>query len=134
MVQGTLKTVFCEHTLGELLGNRKMIEKKLTEMIDAKTNPFGVDVIKIGIKQIKLPFELENSMATIAVSEKEKEAKIIDAEANYESSQLFREAADEISKNKIALQLQYYEILKFVSTKKDSMLIVSDSVTDDMYK
>jgi regulator of protease activity HflC (stomatin/prohibitin superfamily) len=72
-------------------------------------------------------------MATIAVSEKQKEAKVIDAEANFDSAVLFREAADEITKNRLALQLQYHEILKFVSTKKDSIIVVSDSVTDHMY-
>jgi regulator of protease activity HflC (stomatin/prohibitin superfamily) len=52
MTQGTLKTVFCEHTLGELLTNRKMIEKKLTEIIDPLTIGYGIHVIKIGTKQI----------------------------------------------------------------------------------
>lgn len=133
MTQGTLKTVFCEHSLSELLTNRKMIEKKLREIIDPLTDIYGVQVLKIGTKQIKLPRTLQESMATIAVSEKQKEAKIIDAEANLDSAVLFREAADEICKNRFTLQLQYHEILKFVSTKKDSIIVVSDSVTDHMY-
>jgi regulator of protease activity HflC (stomatin/prohibitin superfamily) len=52
MTQGTLKTVFCEHSMSELLTNRKMIEKKLTEIIDPLTDIYGIQVIKIGTKQI----------------------------------------------------------------------------------
>jgi len=97
MVQGTMKTIYAENTLSDLLVNRKTIEKQITERIDDLTDPYGVSVEYIGITKLSLPLNLQQSMATIAESEKQKEAKKIDAEANLESANLWKEAADEIS-------------------------------------
>jgi len=97
MVQGTMKTIYAENTLSDLLVNRKTIEKQITERIDDLTDPYGVSVEYIGITKLSLPLNLQQSMATIAESEKQKEAKKIDAEANLESANLWKQAADEIS-------------------------------------
>ena len=86
MTQGALKSIVAESTLSELLANRKLIEKKLTMEIDEKTDPYGLKVLMIGTQKIELPREMERAMATVAESEKQKEAKIIDAQANLESA------------------------------------------------
>lgn len=128
MCQGTMKTIFCEHPLTELLTNRKVIEKKITELIDDLTDPYGIKVINIGTQRIQLPASMERAMATVAESEKQKAAKIIDAEANLDSAKIFREAADELGKNPLSLQLQYFETLKLIAAEKNSTILVPDSI------
>lgn len=128
MAQGTMKTVFCENTLTELLANRKKIEKNVTEMMDTATDAFGIKVLNMGTKKIVLPASMERAMATVAESEKQKAAKIIDAEANKDSAKIFREAADELGKNPISLQLQYFETLKMIAAERNSTILVPDSI------
>jgi len=132
MCQGTMKTIFCEHSLSELLSNRKVIEQKLTELIDDLTDAYGVKVINIGTQKMLLPASMERAMATVAESEKQKAAKIIDAEANRDSAKVFREAADELGKNTISLQLQYWETLKFIAAEKNSTILVPDSILNSI--
>lgn len=134
LCQGTLKTVFCEHTLTELLANRKKIEKNITELIDAATDPYGIKVINIGTQKIKLPEQMERAMATVAESEKQKAAKIIDAEANKDSAKIFREAAEELGSNGISLQLQWFETLKLIAAEKNSTILVPDSILNAVRK
>lgn len=132
MTQGTMKTIIAEHTLTEMLGNRKSIEKKITEIIDEKTEAYGVKVYNIETQKIQLPREMDRAMATVAESEKQSEARIIDARGNLESAKIFREAADELGKNEISLQLQYFETLKYIAAEKNSTIIVPDSILSSM--
>ena len=111
-----------------------MIEKKITELIDNITDPYGIKVINIGTQKISLPPSMERAMATVAESEKQKLAKIIDAEANRDSAKIFREAADELSKNPISLQLQYFETLKMIAAEKNSTILVPDSILNSIKK
>ena len=71
---------------------------------------------------------MERAMATVAETQKESEARIIDAKGNLESAKIFREAADELSKNPVSIQLQYFETLKHIAAEKNSTIIVPDSV------
>ena len=128
MTQGTMKTIIAEHTLTEMLGNRKVIEKKITEIIDEKTDPYGVKVFNIETQRIQLPKEMDRAMATVAESEKQSEARIIDAKGSLESAKIFKKAADELGKNDISLQLQYFETLKYIAAEKNSTIIVPDSI------
>ena len=134
MTQGTMKTVFCENTLTELLANRKKIEKNVTELMDAATDSYGIKVVNIGTQKITLPASMERAMATVAESEKQKAAKIIDAEANKDSAKIFREAADELGKNPISLQLQYFETLKMIAAERNSTILVPDSILSRLSK
>jgi len=102
MASGVMKSIVAEHTLSEMLINRKMIEKKITAIIDEKTEVYGIKVIDIETQKIELPKQMERAMATVAESEKKSEARVIDARGNFESSKLFRLAADELSKNPIS--------------------------------
>lgn len=128
MTSGVMKTIVAEHTLSELLTNRKTIEKKITDIIDEKTEKYGILVIDIETQSIDLPKQMERAMATVAEAEKQSEARVIDARGNLESSKIFKLAADELSKNKISLQLQYFECLKHISAEKNSTIIVPDSI------
>jgi erythrocyte band 7 integral membrane protein len=128
MTSGVMKTIVAEHTLAELLVNRKLIEKKITEIIDDKTDIYGIKVIDIETQKIQLPHQMERAMATVAESEKQSEARVIDAKGNLASAKIFKEAADELSKNRISLQLQYFETLKHIAAEKNSTIIVPDSI------
>lgn len=132
MVQGVMKTIVAERTLTQLLVNRKEIEKDITQIIDAKTDDFGIKVISIETQSVQLPENMERAMATVAESEKEAEAKIIDARGNLESAKIFREAADELSKNPISLQLQYFETLREIAAEKNSTIIIPDSILSSL--
>lgn len=126
--QGVMRTIVSEHTLSELLINRKMVEKKLTEIIDAKTHAYGLKVYNIETQKIQLPANMERAMAVVAETEKQSEARLIDAKGDLQSARIFREAADELSKNEISLQLQYFETLKYIAAEKNSTIIVPDSI------
>lgn len=128
LTQGTMKTIIAEHTLSELLSNRKSIEKKITEIIEEKTNPYGIRVDLIETQRVMLPQAMERAMATVAETTKQAEARVIDAKGNLESAKIFKEAADELSKNTISIQLQYFETLKYIAAEKNSTIIVPDSV------
>lgn len=105
LTQGVMKTIIAEHTLQELLANRKSIEKKITKIIEQSTNPYGIRVDLIETQRIKLPHSMERAMATVAETQKQSEARIIDAKGNLESAKIFKEAADELSKNTVSIQL-----------------------------
>ena len=126
--QGVMKTIVAEHSLNELLVDRKSIEAKITEIIDAKTDAYGLKVFTIETKRIDLPKDMERAMATVAESEKQSEARLIDAQGNLESARIFKEAADVLSTNEISLQLQYFETLKYIAAEKNRTIIVPDGV------
>jgi regulator of protease activity HflC (stomatin/prohibitin superfamily) len=100
MTSGVMKTIIAEHTLGEILGNRKMIEKKIVEIIDGKTEAYGVKVIDIETQKVKLPGDMERAMGTVAEAGKQSEARIIDAKGNLQSAKIFVQAADELGGNR----------------------------------
>lgn len=126
--QGVMKTIVAEHTLTDLLVNRKTIEAKITEIIDDKTDPYGIKVFDIETQKIELPNNMERAMATVAETEKQSEARLVDAQGNLESAKIFKEAADELSKNELSLQLQYFETLKFIAAEKNRTIILPDSL------
>lgn len=128
LTRSVMKTIVAEHTLGEMLVNRKVIEKKLTHIIDEKTHAYGLKVMNIETQRIQLPQNMERAMATVAESQKRSEARIIDAKGNLESAKVFKRAADTFSENEVSLQLQYFEILKAVASEQESTLVLSDSI------
>ena len=134
MTQGVMKTIVAERTLSELLINRNEIEKSITDIIDFKTDPYGIKVISIETRSITLPPNMERAMATVAESKKESEAKVIDAQGSLESAKIFRKAADELRDNPISLQLQYFETLKAISAERNSTIIVPDSILSSLKK
>ena len=130
LTHGAMKSIVAEHTLSEMLVNRKIIEKKLTHIIDEKTHPFGLVVHTIETQRIQLPKEMERAMATVAESEKQSEARLIDAKGNLESAKVFKKAADVLNENEISLQLQYFETLKMIASEHHSTIVVPDSILE----
>lgn len=128
IVQAVMKHIVAERTLGQLLVNRKEIEKSTTFLVDERSHPFGVDVISIETQSIQLPKNMERVMAAVAESEKRAEAKVIDAKGNLESAKIFRMASDELIKNPNSVELQYFETLKAIAMENPSTLIVPDSI------
>jgi len=133
MSSGVMKTVVAEHTLSELLSNRKVIESKITEIIDHKTEEYGIKVVDIETQRIQLPHQMERAMATVAETEKQAEARVIDARGSLESAKIFKDAADELSKNPVSIQLQYFETLKHIAAEKNSTIIVPDSIIGSIH-
>lgn len=130
--QGAMKSVVSENTLTNLLENRTAVEKKLTEIISEKAEPFGLKVMLIETQTIRLPREIRNAMAIVAEAEKQSEARVIDAKGNLQAAKIFRDAADILKKNEISLQLQYFETLKMIASEHESTMIVPDSVLEGL--
>lgn len=126
--QGVMKTIIAEHTLTEILAKRKEIELKITQIIDEKTHQYGLKVFNIETQKIQLPVEMDRAMAAVAESQKQSEARLIDAKGNLESAKIFKDAADILGENEISLQLQYFETLKFIAAEKNKTIIVPDSL------
>ena len=128
MTQGILKTVIVEKTLSELLVKRDEVESYITELIDEKTDLFGVDVQSIEFKQITLPRDMMRSFAKEAQAKKEAEAKIIKAQGSLASAKLYRKSADLMQGNPVSLQLQYFETLRLISMENNKTYIMPDSM------
>jgi len=111
-----------------MLVNRKVIEKKCSEIIDERTENYGIKVLSIETQKIELPHQMERAMAVVAESEKQSEARVIDAQGDFESAKIFLNAANELSKNPMSIQLKYFETLKHISMEKNSTIIVPDSI------
>jgi len=130
MIQGTLKTIFSENTMESALTERKRIEEETTKIIDSLTDPFGCKVIYIGIQKVVLPKSLQNAMASVAESENQKAARLIDAQSNFDAAKTFRMASDTLSQNPMSLQLQYFEVLKQIASENNELVILPDELLD----
>lgn len=128
---GTMKTTVAKLTLNELLTKREETEVFITQIIDEKTDYFGIKVTSIDTLSMDLPQELEHALVSGALAERESKAKIIDAKGNLESAKYVRASAQELSKNKVSLQLQYFEVLKKISEEKPTRLILPYFLSDN---
>ncbi len=118
--QTTLRSVCGQAELDELLAEREKISLHLQEILDKDTDPWGIKVSKVEIKHIDLPPEMQRAMAKQAEAERERRAKIIHADGEYQASQKLSEAATIISKDTTALQLRYLQTLSEIATEKNS--------------
>jgi regulator of protease activity HflC (stomatin/prohibitin superfamily) len=121
--QTTLRSVLGQAELDELLTNREELNDKLQAILDADTDPWGVKVTKVEIKHVDLPQEMQRAMAKQAEAERERRAKIIHAQGEYEASQKLAQAAEVIQKQPAALQLRYLQTLSEISTENSSTVI-----------
>ena len=124
IAQTTLRSVCGAAELDELLSEREKLNMQLQEIIDRQTDPWGVKVVAVELKRIDLPEELRKAMARQAEAERERRAKIITAEAEYQAAQKLAEAAQILSTQPIALQLRYLETIQTVSTKPGNTVII----------
>ena len=109
--------------LDELLSERDKLNARLQEILDAHTEPWGIKVAMVEVKQVDLPQEMQRAMARQAEAEREKRAKIIHAEGELEASAKLAEAATVIAKNPVTLQLRYLQTLTEISTEKNSTIL-----------
>lgn len=121
--QTTLRSILGQSQLDELLAEREKINQALQKIIDHQTAPWGIKVSNVEVKHIDLPVEMQRAMARQAEAERERRAKVIHAEGEFQASMKLAEAADVIGKNTIALQLRYLQTLTEVASEKNSTLI-----------
>jgi regulator of protease activity HflC (stomatin/prohibitin superfamily) len=121
--QTTLRSVCGQAELDELLAEREKINAHLQEILDKDTEPWGVKVAKVEIKNIDLPQEMQRAIAKQAEAERERRAKIIGSEGEYQAAQKLSDAAKIIGENPIALQLRYLQTLREVASENNSTTI-----------
>ena len=121
--QTTLRSVLGQSQLDELLAERDQINRQLQTIIDHQTEPWGIKVSNVEVKHVDLPIEMQRAMAKQAEAERERRAKVIHAEGEFQASGKLREAADVISENPTALQLRYLQTLTEVASEKNSTTI-----------
>lgn len=124
LAQTTLRSVLGQVELDELLASRDMINQKLEKILDGQTEPWGVKVTHVEVKQIDLPVEMQRAMARQAEAERERRAKIISAQGELEASQKLGEAAEVMARNPISLQLRYLQTLLEMSSEKSTHTVI----------
>jgi len=123
MAQTTLRSVLGQSQLDDLLSKREQINSDLQRIIDQQTEPWGVKVSAVEVKNVDLPQEMQRAIARQAEAERERRAKVIHAEGEFEASQKLAEAAAVISQNPAALQLRYLQTLVEIAAEKNSTTI-----------
>lgn len=121
--QTTLRSILGQSALDELLAERDKINGELQKIIDYHTEPWGIKISNVEVKQIDLPVEMQRAMARQAEAERERRAKIIHAEGEFQASQKLAEAATVIEAHPMALQLRYLQTLTEVASEKNSTTI-----------
>ena len=118
--QTTLRSVCGQAELDELLSEREKINARLQEILDKQTDPWGIKVTNVEVKHIDLPDEMKRAMAKQAEAERERRAKVIHAEGEFQAAAKLVEAADLMAPNPMALQLRYLQTLREVASEKNS--------------
>jgi regulator of protease activity HflC (stomatin/prohibitin superfamily) len=121
--QTTLRSVLGQSDLDDLLSQRDKINQKLQEIIDAHTEPWGIKVSNVEVKQIDLPQEMQRAMAKQAEAERERRSKVIAAEGEFQASQRLSDAAKILSEQPSALTLRYLQTLREIATENNSTTI-----------
>ncbi len=122
--QTTLRSVLGQVDMDDLLGQREKINRQLQEIIDRHTEPWGVKVTAVEVKQVDLPDEMRRAMAIQAQAERERRAKVIAADGEFQAAEKLGQAADVITRSPGALQLRYLQTLVEISAEKNSTVIV----------
>jgi regulator of protease activity HflC (stomatin/prohibitin superfamily) len=123
IAQTTLRSVLGQHVLDELLSEREKINAILQEIIDEATGPWGIKVSIVEVKDVEIPGGMQRAMARQAEAERERRAKIINAEGEFQASERLKDAALVIEKHPIALQLRYLQTLLEIGGTNSSTII-----------
>ncbi|MDA8017108.1 MAG: slipin family protein [Thermoanaerobaculia bacterium] len=123
LAQTTLRSVLGQADLDELLSERDKLNEQLQEIVDSQTDPWGIKVTAVEVKHVDLPQTMQRAMARQAEAEREKRAKVIHAEGELQASRTLAEAATEVSKNAVTLQLRYLQTLSDIATERNSTII-----------
>lgn len=123
LAQTTLRSVAGQVELDELLSNREQINTELRKILDEHTDPWGVEVSQVEVKHIDLPLEMQRAMAKQAEAERERRAKIINAEGELQASEKLAQAATVLHASPAALQLRYLQTLTEISAENSSTVL-----------
>jgi len=123
LAQTTLRAILGEVELDDLLAEREKVNKRLQEVIDRHSDPWGVKVSLVEVKHVDLPQEMQRAIARQAEAEREKRAKIIHADGEFQAAQRLQEAAAVMQKEPATLQLRYLQTLTEIATEKNSTII-----------
>jgi len=122
--QTTLRTVTGQHELDDLLAHRELLNAKLKELIDEETEPWGIAVANVEMKNVDLPEQMVRAMSRQAEAERDKRAKIINSEGEFMSATKLAEAASILGKQSNALQLRYLQVMTEIAAEKNSTMII----------
>ena len=123
LAQTTLRSVCGEAELDELLTKREELNTRIQKIVDEQTDPWGVKVSLVELKHIDLPQEMQRAMARQAEAERERRAKIIQAEGEFQASEKLKDAAAVMNQEPLTLQLRYLETLRQISTEQHSTVL-----------
>src|SRR3989454_4080103 len=123
LAQVTLRSVCGQAPLDELLAEREKINSRIQEIIDSQTEPWGIKVVLVEVKHIDLPQDMHRAMAKQAEAERERRAKVIHADGEFQASQKLADAAEIIARQPMALQLRFLQSLVEVASEKNSTTI-----------
>jgi regulator of protease activity HflC (stomatin/prohibitin superfamily) len=123
LAQTTLRSVLGEVPLDDLLSKRETLNLKLQNILDQHTGPWGIKVSLVEVKQVDLPQEMQRAMAKQAEAEREKRAKIIHADGEFQAAAKLAEAAGVVSKEPVAIQLRYLQTLTEIGVEKNTTIV-----------
>jgi regulator of protease activity HflC (stomatin/prohibitin superfamily) len=123
LAQTTLRSVLGEVMLDDLLSRRETLNVRLQSILDNHTDPWGIKVALVEVKQVELPQEMQRAMSKQAEAEREKRAKIIHAAGEFEASAKLAEAAAIVAKEPVAIQLRYLQTLTEIGVEKNTTVI-----------
>lgn len=122
--QTTLRSVLGQHQLDELLSERDKINTILQQIIDEATSPWGVKVTIVEVKDVEIPAGMQRAMARQAEAERERRAKVIAAEGEYQASERLKDAANVMSENPITLQLRFLQTMLEMSSERSTTMVL----------
>jgi regulator of protease activity HflC (stomatin/prohibitin superfamily) len=120
IAQTTLRSVLGQSALDELLSQRDVINQKLQEIIDKQTGPWGIKVTSVETKEVSLPDSMKRAMAKQAEAERERRAKVVNAQGEFEAAEKMVQAAALIAKEPIALQLRYLQTMREMASEHNT--------------
>src|SRR5437773_6458037 len=124
IAQTTLRSVLGQHLLDELLAERDKINAILQEIIDEATSPWGIKVSIVEVKDVEIPSGMQRAMARQAEAERERRAKVIAAEGEFQASERLKDAANVMSQNPITLQLRFLQTMLEISSERSTTIIL----------
>jgi len=124
LAQTTLRSIIGQAELDEVLSERDKLNVKLQQIIDEETNPWGIKVTAVEIKDVELPEEMRRIMAMQAEAERERRSKIIRAEGEYQAAMKLKEAAEVLAQSEGAILLRYLQTLNEISAEQNNTIVV----------
>jgi regulator of protease activity HflC (stomatin/prohibitin superfamily) len=124
IAQTTLRSVLGQASLDDLLSQRDSINAKLQEIIDRQTEPWGIKVTSVEVRDVSLPDSMKRAMAKQAEAERERRAKVVNAEGEFQAAEKMAQAAAVISKEPMALQLRYLQTMREMSNEHSSTIFM----------